>query len=290
MRTTFEQRLAAQYGELTDTLRVTADFILKNPVDIATRPLRKVAKNSGASPAAFTRLSRALGYNGLDELREELRDKIDQSMGEFSSRAQRLQEDHGSGKPDFLTAHLAACQGNMKSLSSSIDMALMNTAVDQLCTARQVSLLGALGSTGVVEYMAYMANMCAGNWQLLGRMGASLASGLTDLTPEDVFIVVTKPPFAPHAIKAAEMARNQGAYVIVITDTHACPALRHAHAGFVVPTASPHFYSSYVSTIFFVEVMIGKLVSRAGEKARLRIANVEDSNRLLSEVLDEDIV
>ncbi|WP_424944910.1 MurR/RpiR family transcriptional regulator [Aliiroseovarius crassostreae] len=288
MRTSFEQRLTAQYGDLTYTLRAVADYILHNPLDMATRPLRSVAQASGSSPAAFTRLSKALGYTGLDELREELREKIDQRMSNFASRAEKLQQDHGAGKPDFMAAHLAACQANLQSLPESIDPATLSQAVDVLARSRMVYLLGALGSTGIVEYMAYMANMCTGNWQLLGRMGASLGSGLTNMSDQDALVIVTKPPFAPQAIKAAEIARRQGAHVVVITDTHACPALRHAQFGFVLPSTSPHFYSSYVTTMFLVEVMIGKLVSRAGENARLRIANVEDSNRLLSEVLDED--
>ncbi|MDA5092652.1 MurR/RpiR family transcriptional regulator [Aliiroseovarius sp. KMU-50] len=290
MRTSFEQRLTTRYGDLTDTLRAAAEYIMHHPLDMATRPLRTVAQASGSSPAAFTRLSKALGYTGLDELREELRDKIDQRMGDFASRAQRLQEDHGAGKSDFMTAHLSACQTNLQTLPESVNLQLLDQAIDTLARARVVSLLGALGSTGVVEYMAYMANMFAGNWQLLGRMGASLGSGLANMTKDDALVVVTKPPFAPQVLRAVEIARNQGAYVVVITDTHACPALRHAQAGFVLPSASPHFYSSYVSTMFLVEVIIGKLVSHAGEKARLRIANVEDSNRLLSEVLDEDLV
>ncbi len=290
MNKTFEQRLAAHYGELTDTLQGAADFVLQNPVDMATRPLRAISKSSGRSPAAYTRLSRALGYDGLDDLREEFRQKLGQGIDNFADRAQRLQDDHGVGKSDFMAAHLSACQGNLNQLSESIDQGLLDQAVDVLCKARRVNLLGALGSTGIIEYMSYMANMCVENWQLLGRMGASLGSGLSNISSQDALIVVTKPPFAAHVIKAAEIARARGAYVIVITDVHSCPALGHAHAGFVVPTDSPHFYSSYVSTLFLAEVLIGKLVSRSGEKARLRIADVEDSNRLLSEVSDEETV
>ncbi len=282
--------MAVHYGDLSGTLRSAADYVLQNPFDLTTRPLRAVANDSGTSPAAFTRLSKALGYAGLDELREELRTKIGRRVGGFASRAEQLQNDHGDGKPDFLAAHLAACEANLRAIPDSIDPATLDRTIAALSDARTVYLLGALGSTGVVEYMAYMANLSAGNWQLLGRMGASLGSGLTTMNEQDALLIVTKPPFAPQAIKAAEIARQKGAYVVVITDTHTCPALRHAQSGFVVPSASPHFYSSYVATLFLVEVMIGKLVSRSGEKARLRIADVEDSNRLLSEVLDEDTI
>ena len=73
---------------------------------------------------------------------------------------------------------------------------------------------------------------------------------------------------------------------MVITDSHACPALRHASAGFVVPSDSPHFYSSYVATLVLAEAMVGMLVSRAGPAARARIARVEESSRRLGETWD----
>ena len=121
---------------------------------------------------------------------------------------------------------------------------------------------------------------------MASRMGSSLGAGLTGLDQRDVLIIVTKPPFSDHALRAAEMAKFQGVYVVLITDTHSCPALKHAAARFIVPTNSPHFYSSYVVTVFLVETLIGVLVSRSSSDARARIADVENASRVLAEVWD----
>ena len=283
----FETRLANQYDGLSDALRHAAQFLVSNPLDIATRPLRKVSLDSGVSPAAFSRLAQALNYSDFEELREEMRGKIERDYRSFANKAERLQQDHGDEQTSFLDAHLAACQQNLTSFGRGIDRALLDAAVDKLVQAHQVVLLGALGSTGAVEYLSYMANFCASNWHMAGRMGASLGGALTGLTQDDVVLIVTKPPFAERSIAAAKLAHEQGVYVIVITDTHLCPALRFATAGFVVPTASPHFYSSYVTTLFFVETVIGLVLSRSGERARARIAQVAQTNVLLAEVYDQ---
>ena len=147
-------------------------------------------------------------------------------------------------------------------------------------------VLGALGSTGIAEYMAYMANFLTDKWYMAGRMGASLGSGLTGLNKQDALVIVTKPPFARKVLLAAEVAKQNGAFVAVLTDSHACPALRHADSGFLVNTESPHFYSSYVATVFLVETIIGMLASRVGPEAMTRIAEVEERNRRLEEVRD----
>lgn len=267
-------------------MRQAADYLSENPVDTATRTLRTVSRDSGISPAAFSRLARALDYDGFEELREEMRIKINKQVNNFADRAARLQEDHASAKAEFLDTHFAACQSNLQSFVNTVDRDMLDKAVERISESRKVLLLGALGSTGVVEYLSYLANFCADNWIMAGRMGASLGGGLAGADNRDTLVIVTKPPFSDRAIRAAKLAQKQGVYVILITDTLACPALKYASAHFVVPTDSPHFYSSYVVTMFLVETLIGVLASRSGPAGRARIAEVEGANRVLAEVWD----
>ena len=282
----FEARLSKRYADLSGALRGAADYLNSNPVDLATRTLRSVSRDSGISPAAFSRLARALEYADIEELREEFRTKIDRRVNNFAQRAERLHSDHRAGTAGFIDAHLTACQSNLQSFVDTLDQAMLTAAIEQIEKARKVLLLGALGSTGVVEYLSYMASFCADNWAMASRMGSSLGGGIAGLGGDDVLIIVTKPPFADRAIAAAKLAKQQGVYVVLITDTLGCPALKHASAWFVVPTESPHFYSSYVVTMFLVESLIGILVSRSGPTARTRIAEVEAANRDLAEVWD----
>ncbi|WP_424940695.1 MurR/RpiR family transcriptional regulator [Aliiroseovarius sp. S253] len=283
----FEKRLAVAYSDLSGALRAAADYLVANPLDAVSRPLRTVSSQSGVSPATFSRLARALDYPSFDVLRDEMRDKIDRKVNNFADRAGQLQREHGDGKSDFLEAHFTACQHNLKMTLSNLDPDAIASVADVLADARKVLLLGALGSTGVVEYLSYMANFCADNWVLANRMGASLGGALSGLDKRDALLIVTKPPFAASVIKAARLARELGVFVVVITDTHTCPALENASASFVVSTDSPQFYSSYVSTMFLLETIVGMVVGRSGAAAQDRIAEVELHNRQLAEVWTE---
>lgn len=283
----FEKRLAVAYGDLSGALRAAADYLVANPLDAVSRPLRTVSAQTGVSPATFSRLARALDYASFDELREEMRDKIDRKVNNFADRAGQLQKAHGDGKSDFVQAHFAACENNLRQTMTGLDPVAIRDVADRLAQSRKVLLLGALGSTGVVEYLSYMANFCADNWILANRMGASLGGALSGLDERDALLIVTKPPFAVSVIKAARLARELGVFVVVITDTHTCPALEFASAGFTVSTDSPHFFSSCVSTMFLLETIVGMVVGRAGVAAQERIAEVELHNRQLAEVWSE---
>ncbi len=286
MSGSFEQRLAEKYDVLSRRLREAGDYVAENPVNTATRSLRSVATEAGLAPATFSRLARVLNYDSFEQVREVMRRKIDRRVNSFADKADRLQSDHKSGKLSFLGAHNQACQKNLQAVNQGIDEQQLIDTVDRLHKSRKVLIMGTLGSTGIAEYMSYMANFLMDNWIMAGRMGASLGSGLAGLDDHDALIIITKPPFARRSLLAAEVARQNGAFVVVITDSRACPALRHAQSSFLVETESPHFYSSYVATIFLVEAMIGMLASRLGPDAMNRIAEVESKNRRLGEVCD----
>lgn len=275
----FDRRLAQKYATLSDQLRRAGDFVANNPIDTASRSLRAVASEAGLAPATFSRLAKALDYSSFDALRDSLRDKIGRQINSFAERAEEI-----APGADFGHRHLAACQSNLAALNRLLDSAELDDAATRLAEADRVFLFGALGATGIVEYLSYLAHFCTENWHLVGRQGTSLGGALADIGPRDAFLVVTKQPYSGRALSAAELAHAQGASVIALTDDRACPVLQHATASFIVPTNSPHFYSSYVATLTLLEILIGLVVGRSGSAARDRIARVEQSNRRLEEV------
>jgi len=274
----FDTRLVTTYGSLSAKLQLAADYVVANPVDTATRSLRSFASESGVAPATFSRLAKALDYENFDALRDVIRTNIGKRIDTVSARAERLHTQRSNKDTDFMNAHMDACLDNFRSLNAGIDRAQLSKTVKRLGDARKVALFGVLGSYGVVDYMAYMASFLAENWFLAGRGGASMGSVLASMDERDAMIIVTKPPFAPRVLKAAKLAKERGIYLVVISDSYACEALAHASSGFVVPSKSPHFFSSYTATVFLVETIIGELAAQTDTSASKRISDIEHLN------------
>lgn len=286
MQRSFQQRLAENYTELSPRLREAGDYIVANPLDVATRSLRSAAHESHIAPASFSRLARALDYDSFEELRESMRDQIGQQVSTFAVRAEGLRQTLAESAHEFVRRAREECFHNLDIFIANLSTAQLEETADRLYRARKVVVLGALGSTGIAEYAGYMANFLGPNWMLAGRMGASIGSALCDLDARDALLVVTKPPYARASIRAAECAHAQGAYVVVITDGHACPALRHAQSGFIVPGESPNFFTSYVGTVFLIEALMALIARKSGPETTARIADIERHNRALDEVID----
>lgn len=273
-----ESRIAANYSHLSEKLRQAADFVVSNPLDIATRSLRSVADASDVSPATFSRLSRAIGFETYEDMRDLSRASLSGPTTGFSERAARL-----AAGDNLLGRQAEACMQNIERMVSTLDAGKVTSAAARLSEARTVMIYGALGSTGIAEYMAYLASFFTANWKLVGRAGASVGSDVADLTPEDVLVVITKTPYARRAVTLAEAGKAAGASILILTDYHACPALAFADFGFIVPSESPQFFSSYAATLVLVEALVAQVVARAPDDASTRIARIEAQNRDLGE-------
>lgn len=286
---TIHDRIASEYAGLSDKLRAAADYVAAHPVDVATRSLRSLSAASGVSPATFSRLARALGFASYEEFRELSRRAVGQSVLSLSDRAGRLRaEARASGGPvSMLERQAAACLRNIAELERQTDRIRLAEAVERLHAAQNVVLFGAFGSTGIVEYLAYLAYHFAANWTLAGRMGASLGSALADLGERDVLLVVTKAPYARRAVLACRMAQHQRVFTLLVTDSHSCPAIPHADLHFRVPSDSPQFFSSYAATVVLIETIIAMLVARTETDPGERIRKVEETNRDLGEFWPE---
>jgi DNA-binding MurR/RpiR family transcriptional regulator len=277
-----EERVAEHYSGLSNQLRKAADYVVANPLDIASRSLRSISVDSGVSPATFSRLSRSLGYDSFETMKDVSRQSVGRSVMSMSERAEQLRRRSKSGV-SMLDRQSAACIQNIEEFSSRVDQTKLEQAATRLRCADEVVLLGALASTGITEYMAYLAQFFAPNWSVAGRMGASIASQIAKLHSGCAVLIVTKSPYARRAVIAAKLARDAGADVILVTDHYECPGLAYATYGFVVPTDSPQFFSSYVVTLVLIETLIAMIVAASEADATAEIQRVEAKNQELGE-------
>ncbi len=281
---TIEDRISKSYAGLSDKLQVAADYVAENPIDVATRSLRSVASTSGVSPATFSRLARALGYDDYEQMREDGRVAMGRKMSSFSERAQALRA--STSRPEgriFVQRQASACVANIETLERDISSENLEAAVEALHRAGSVLLVGSLGSSGFVDYFAYLAHWFSDNWLVAGRNGTTLAATIARLGKGDAALAVSKAPYARRTVAALKAAKEKGVTTVVITDAHASPTLEFADFAFIVPTESPQFFSSYAATLVLIEAIVTMLLTKAGPDAEGKIRDAEHQVSQLGE-------
>jgi len=232
------------------------------------------------SPSSFSRLARAIGFPDYESLRDQAREELATNSNRFSDKAKQLSDE---ADLPLLPRQVQACVSNIQSLLTDISTQELEATVDTLAEAKNVTIVGALGSAGFADYFSYLTSWFDGSWSVAGRNGVTLASSLTRMSQQDVLIVISKSPYAKRSVMAAEIAAEQGATVLVITDSHTFPGIQHAKHVFIQQIESPQFFSSYAATLVLIETLSGMLLARAGTQAVTEIQQVVEQNRRLDE-------
>ena len=74
MDTTVLQRLEQKMEDLTSAQRKVADYILKNPTDVAFLTIEQLSGFIGVSVASVMRLAYTLGYTGFAQFQKDLQE------------------------------------------------------------------------------------------------------------------------------------------------------------------------------------------------------------------------
>lgn len=271
-----QDRINGTYADLSEKLQIAAKYVADNPVDVATRSLRSVATTSGVSPATFSRLARALGYDDYEQLREDGRAAVERQVSPFAQRASELRTAVASQEGGaILQAQASACMTNIETLCRDIESDRLDRAVQTLHDAERVVLVGSMGSSGLIDYLGYMSQWFKSNWLVAGRNGVELAATLSRLTPNDAVLALAKQPYARRSVSALKEARHAGAKTIAITDSRTAPILQFADHSFIVSAESPQFFSSYAATLVLMETIISMLIARSGPEAEDMIRAAE---------------
>lgn len=272
-----QDRIAATYPKLSVKLRIAANHVADNPLDIATRSLRSVATNSGVSPSTFSRLARALGYESYENMREEGRRSVERRVSTFSQRAANLRASAVSkGGLDILKHQAAACISNIETLCGEIDGAALEKAIHTLHAAHSVLLVGSMSSSGPIDYFGYMAQWFKPNWRVAGRNETELPALLSRMGSGDAVFAIAKAPHAQRTISALRNAHERKVPTVVVTDSPTSPALQYASHAFIASVESPQFFSSYAATLVLIESIISMLIVRSGPEAEELIRATED--------------
>ncbi len=275
-RRSVTEQLARSLPELSPQLRKTVRYVLDHPGDVATLSMRKLAAEAGVPPATTARVAQAAGFASWEEFREVFRSSVRSSESRYSRRAASLQH-----QPSAKSAHRLwrsmrdAAMANLEQLFDNAHADEVAAAADALASARKVYVLGMLSSSFFAGYLHYVAQMTRPGWHVIDGAGGALADDAIAIGRGDALVSMAFSTYSRATVAVTRHARDQGATVIAITDSLASPLVPLASRTLLVPTGSPLFFESYVAAAALIEVIIARLVSRAGKNAVRQIEQVD---------------
>jgi DNA-binding MurR/RpiR family transcriptional regulator len=275
--------LCSALPSLPMRLQEVGRFVAANDYDATTRSMRELASVAGADPASFTRLAKAIGYSGWDELRAALTEaRRPAQASPFSARARKRQGPNAD--VSLVADRLAAEAVGLARISADA----VAGAARALHGARRIWIAGFRSCRSVAELLNYELRLFRpDDVQLVGGSGpedldfGAFRSG-------DAVVVIGFAPYSTASVESTRAALKAHACLIAIADSVTAPMAEGAdHLLLYEAASSPGFFPSLTGAIAIAQSLAAVAFSLGAASARKRLEATEARLAAMSQYVTE---
>jgi DNA-binding MurR/RpiR family transcriptional regulator len=288
------QKLNAPGSDLKLGKRALAALtrMMDNPEVVAVTSISTLASEAGVNASTLSRLVRKLGFENFAEFQLVFRKHLARTSktsfySDLAGQLVNTEQDENHRPPSSLVLMTQVAEeetANIAQMLKSLDLQALEQTVELLASAPRVRVYGLRQAYTMANLLAYAMGLLRPDVSLLGNPHHGVAHGLTELTEEDVLVVIGASPYTRGTVAAARIAANHGMKVVAITDSHGSPLAAEASVTFVAPTSSTWYSNSMAAFLVFIEGLMAMLAGRLGRRG---LASLKRHEQLIDEVNHE---
>jgi DNA-binding MurR/RpiR family transcriptional regulator len=247
--------------------------------------MRDLAAEAGADPAAFTRLAKALGYSGWDELRAALTEARRPAQAQPFSARTRAGRKGPNAEISLVADKLEAEAAGLARIAPDA----VADAAKALNAARRIWIAGFRSCRSVAELLNYQLRLFRPDEvHLVGGSGPEDLD-LGAFQRGDAVVVIGFAPYSRPSVLSARGAHDSGATLIAIADAITAPMAEGAdHLLLYEAAASPGFFPSLTGAIAIAQSLAAVTFVLGGAKAKRRLEATEGRLAAMSQYVAEE--
>lgn len=268
-----ETRITANFDKLSPKQQALARLILDNRYYASFASAAEIGEKVGASAATVVRLCQALGYEGLPDLQEAIRQELPTYLTAVERLERRLSLPQYNGAVPQRV--FATDIRNLQRTANKLSEATLEQAVQLLVSAHEILVVGSGIAAAMAHFLAYSLQVIGYRARVIPNGGIALAVNLAHLTDEDVVIGISVWRYVRSTVRALEYARSQGARIIAITDSIVSPLARQADLTFEVATEGTAHSLSMTALTALINTLVAGVSLHDPERTRAALRRVE---------------
>lgn len=252
---TLDDQLRAALPDLTRAERQLATHILSHYPVAALGSITILAKAASVSTPTVVRLAQKLGYKGYPDFQNNLRGEVEAMLVSPLTKHDRW----AGGVPDthILNRFADAVVSNLQATLGQIDHAEFDATAALLADPqRHVFAMGGRITHSMADYFTSLMMIVRPEVTLLSDSSSTWPPALLDMKPGDVLVVFDIRRYENAVLQVAEMAKEQGAEIVLITDRWVSPAATHARHTLACHIEAPSAWDSNVTLMVLVETLL----------------------------------
>lgn len=272
---TIEQQIKVAFDGLTRAERQLASHIMRNYPVAALGSITALAKGADVSTPTVVRLTQKLGYKGYPDFQSVVRSEVEERL--ISPLAKHDRWAGGVPQTHMLNRFADAVMGNVQATLAQIDHAEFDAIAGLMADpARKVYATGGRITHALADYFVTHMNVIRAGVSLLSDRGSAWPPALIEMKPGDVLLVLDIRRYESSVLQLAEMAADQGALVVLITDQWVSPASTFASHRLSAHVEAPSAWDSTVAIQLLLETLLATVENQTWPETQGRMQRLEE--------------
>lgn len=272
---TIEQQIRSNFDGLTRAERQLASHITRHYPVAALGSITALAKAAQVSTPTVVRLTQKLGYRGYPDFQSRVRAEVEERL--ISPLIKHERWAGGAPEQHVLNRFADAVVGNLHATLAQIDHAEFDAIAALMADkGRKVFAMGGRITHAAADYFVTHMRVIRQGVTLISDMSNAWPPALIDMGPGDVLLAFDIRRYENNVLQLVEMASDQGAEVVLITDQWVSPAAAHARYRLSAHVEAPSAWDSTVSIQVLVETLLAAVEALTWQETQARMKRMED--------------
>ncbi|MBK6468300.1 MAG: MurR/RpiR family transcriptional regulator [Rhodobacter sp.] len=268
-----EARMRAAMPDLTRAERQAASHVLSHFPMSALGSITALARAAEVSSPTIVRLVQKLGFRGYTEYQASLRAEV----GRLLTAPLTLPEGGREAMMHPLQAFSVQVVANIDATISQIPARVFLAVAELLAdTGRKVVVMGGRLTHAHGDYFATLLRVIRPEVTFLADVLTDWQQALLDLRAGDVAVIFDIRRYEQNAMLFAELAAEQGAEVVLVTDRWLSPAAAHARHVLACHVEVPAAWDSTSTILVVIEALLAQVQGRLADQVQGRLNRLED--------------
>ena len=249
--------------------KLLAHYIERNIAELPFETARSIAQRLQVSPMTVGRYLRRMGFDGLDELKSELRRGSSNPAWEVKGRVDSLEQDRQEGK---LLAGLIQQQiDNLGQIYAITTAPEWQATIDALISASEVYVAAYQNVRGIAQYFASQLSYTRPRVQFVDGLNGTYAELLDGSVEGRLLFLHDVRRFAAKARPLALEARRAGVKVVLLTDEF-CPwGPEVSDICLIVPGSHGPLWDGAATMTAVMDLMLSNIIVVKGDEVSERV-------------------
>jgi DNA-binding MurR/RpiR family transcriptional regulator len=264
-------KLKNKISELTETQRRVADYIIKNPVDVAFLTVDQLAGIVGTSTTTIMRLTFSLNYSGYTEFQKGLQELLRNRAAPQIRLEANLKDLNES---DLWIRSAESQLNNIQSTVEMISTESLNKTVEMIVSADRIFCTSVRSGLPVAQHLTFGLNRLLGNCELIVADLSDWVDKGINFTSKDLVIATSFPRYARRIVEFAMAAKDNNAQIISITDSYSSPLVKYSDLVLPCNSSSIAFHNSPIASMLVADYLVSAIAINYPEKTKNRLDEI----------------